>query len=414
MVGLKEYINEIPLVDVHTHIDFRNPTAKKPQQILLYHYIVTELRSLGIPVEEAISKSEDPVGKLIKYFKLIKNTTTYWCLRQILSDLYGFDEEPKPDNWRKLKETIVSRFSDQKWAHEIRKKTKVEKIFLTINPLTELKPEFDRGMYVASLRLDPLVGRLSKESIGNLERITGGNASNLEKFRDLLAQRFEAFKSSTVTIALSIQSFESYKPTHKILVEEAYRKLYAGESLSRADRAKLRSGALSTVLDLCREYKLPIQIMVGVARGLPGSSPPDLAICFKQRGLRHLCYFFHEYSDVDFHLISAYRFQSHELTIIAKNYPNVYLTGYWWYCFFPESIIQHLLERIQLLPMGKMCGFFSDAYVLEWIYGKASLARKITAEALEQMVKKGFYTENLAEEIAEHLFLKNAKNLFNL
>ena len=64
--------------------------------------------------------------------------------------------------------------------------------------------------------------------------------------------------------------------------------------------------------------------------------------------------------------------------------------------------------------MGKMCGFFSDAYVLEWIYGKASLARKITAEALEQMVKKGFYTESLAEEIAEHLFLKNAKNLFNL
>ncbi len=411
-MSLEEYINEIPLVDVHTHIDFRNPTAKNPQQIMLYHYIATEIRSLGIPVEEIISKNEDPLEKLIKYFKLIRNTTTYWCLKKILSDLYEFNEEPKPDNWQKLKEIIVSKFSDRKWADKVRDKTKIEKIFLTIDPLIESKPEFDKNLYVASLRLDSLVGGLSKESIKNLEEITGENASNPKKFRDLLAERFKTFKESSVTAALSIQSFEIYKPTHRILVEEAYRKLYAGKPLSGAERANLRSGALSITLDLCREYKLPIQIMVGVSRDLPGSSPPDLAICFKQRGLQNLCRFFHQYNDVDFHLISAYRFQSHELTIIAKNYPNVYLTGYWWYCFFPESITQHLLERIQLLPMGKICGFFSDAYVLEWIYGKAALTRKITKEALEQMVKKEFYTESLAKEIAEHLLSKNAKNLF--
>lgn len=413
-MSLEEYINDVPLVDVHTHIDFRSPTARKPQHIMLYHYIVTELRSLGIPVEEIISKSEDPVGKLIKYFRFIRNTTTYWCLKRILADLYGFNEELKPDNWQRLKEVIVSKFSDPKWTYKIMKNTKIKKIFLTINPLIELKPEFDKSMYAASLRLDPLVSELSRESIMTLERITGGSALNLEKFKDLLAPRFEAFKTSAVAAALSIQSFDLYKPTHKILAEEAYSKLYASKPLSEAERMNLRSGVLSMVLDLCREYKLPIQIMIGVARGIPGSSPPDLAICFKQRGLQHLCRFFHEYSDVDFHLISAYRFQSHELTIIAKNYPNVYLTGYWWYCFFPESITQHLLERIQLLPMGKICGFFSDAYVLEWIYGKAALTRKLTLEALEQMVKREFYTESLAKEMAEHLFSKNAERLFKL
>lgn len=413
-MSLEEYVNEVPLLDVHTHIDFRNPAASKPQHIMLYHYIVTELRSIGVPVEEAMSKGGDPVERLIKYFKFIRNTSTYWCLRQILSALYGFDEEPKPDNWRRLKDIIVSKFSDGGWAEKIREKTRIEKIFLTVNPLVELKPEFDRGLYAASLRLDPLVGGLSRESIGKLEEAAGGEASNLEGFRELLARRFEAFRSSAVTAALSIQSFESYKPTHKILAEEAYSKLYAGKPLSRVERANLRSGVLSIVLDLCREWKLPIQVMVGVVRGLPGSSPPDLAVCFKQRGLQHLCRFFYEYGDVDFHLISAYRFQSHELTVIAKNYPNVYLTGYWWYCFFPESVIQHLLERIQLLPIGKICGFFSDAYVLEWIYGKAALARKMTAEALELMVKRGFYTESLAEEVAECLFSKNARRFFNL
>ncbi|MEM2739739.1 MAG: hypothetical protein QXQ29_02950 [Candidatus Bathyarchaeia archaeon] len=413
-MSLEDMIHGVPLVDVHTHIDFRNPTASDPSQILLYHYIATELRSIGIPVEEVRAKSRDPVGDLIGYFKLIRNTATYWCLKRILSDLYGFDGDPNVDSWPKLKESIASEFSDPVWTRRVWEKAKIDKIFLTINPLTEVKPEFDRGMYVASLRLDPLVGGLSKESIDQLEKISGCSASSLDRFRDILADRFKAFGGSAVTAAISFQSFEAYRLTYRALADEAYAKLYSGKPLSSIERVHLRSVALSTVLDLCREYRLPIQIMVGVVRDIPGASPPDLAVCFKQKGLISLCRFFHQYMDVDFHLISAYRFQSHELTIIAKNYPNVYLTGYWWYCFFPESILQHILERLQLIPMGKICGFFSDAYVSEWIYGKAALTRKMISEALNYMVEEGFYTRDLAEEVAVSLLSGNAKRLFKL
>ncbi|MCS7113522.1 MAG: amidohydrolase [Candidatus Bathyarchaeota archaeon] len=413
-MSLEDIVRGISLVDVHTHIDFRNPTASDPSQIMLYHYIATELRSVGIPVEEVRAKSRDPVGDLIGYFKLIRNTATYWCLKRILSDLYGFDRDPNVDNWPKLKECITANFSNPVWARRVWERTGIDKIFLTINPLTEAKPEFDKKMYVASLRLDPLVGGLSKESIDQLEKISGCSASSLDRFRDLLTDRFKTFNGSAVTAAISFQSFENYRLTYSALADEAYAKLYLGKPLSGLERVHLRSVALSIVLDLCREYKLPIQIMVGVVRDIPGASPPDLAICFKQKGLLSLCRFFHQYRDVDFHLISAYRFQSHELTIIAKNYPNVYLTGYWWYCFFPESILQHILERLQLIPMGKTCGFFSDAYVLEWIYGKAALTRKMIAEALDYMVGRGFYTRSLAEEIAISLLSGNAKRLFKL
>lgn len=413
-MSLENFVNGIPLIDVHTHIDFRKPAAVNPSQIMLYHYIVTELRSIGVPVEEVRAKSMDPIGELIKHFRLIRNTATYWCLKQILSGLYDFQEEPGPNNWPKLKEIIVEGASSPNWAKKVLEKTRIEKIFLTVNLLTEAKPEFDGSLYAASLRLDPLVGGLSTESIKMLEGAAGSSALTIERFKDLLASRFKAFSGSAASAAISFQSFEVYKPTHRVLGEEAYAKLYSGRPLSGAERVYLRSTALSIILDLCREYGLPIQIMVGVVRDLPGASPPDLAICFRQRGLEHLCRFFHQYSEVNFHLISAYRFQSHELTAIAKNYPNVYLDGYWWYCFFPESITQHILERLQLLPMGKVCGFFSDAYVLEWIYGKSALARKLTAEALDYMVKRGFYTIDVAEEIAEHILSKNAKSLFSI
>ncbi len=413
-MSLDDIVGGMPLVDVHTHIDFRNPTASDPSQILLYHYIATELRSVGIPVEDIRARSRDPVGDLIGYFKLIRNTATYWCLKRILSDLYGFDSDLEPSGWAELREDMVSRSSDPTWARKVWEKSRVDRIFLTINPLVEVKPEFDRRMYVASLRLDPLVGGLSKESIDQLEKISGSSASDLERFKELLADRFKAFDGMAVTAAISFQSFETYRLAHEALADEAYAKLYSDRPLSGVERVHLRSAALSAVLDLCREYRLPIQIMIGVVRDLPGASPPDLAVCFRQKGLLSLCRFFHHYRDVDFHLISAYRFQSHELTVIAKNYPNVYLTGYWWYCFFPESIMQHLLERLQLIPMGKICGFFSDAYVLEWIYGKAALTRKMIAEVLNYMVDKGFYTKDLAEEIAVSLLAGNAKRLFKL
>ena len=410
-----EVIDSIPLIDVHTHINFEEPTAKDPSQILLYHYIATELRSMGVPVEEIEAKSEDPVKDLLPYLKLIRNTATYWCLRQILSGLYEFDEDPEPDNWSRLREAIINKAEDKGWTERLLKeKLNVEKIFLTINPLEELKVGFDRRLYVASLRLDSLVGGLSKESITMLEKVSGSEASNLEGFHECLLKRFKELRDLTATAAISFQSPEVYVPVDQPLGEEVYNKLYQGRPLLERDLRIIRSIALSIVLNVCRELKLPIQIMIGVVRDLPGASPPDYAIAFKQEGLLELCRFFSIYDDVSFHLISAYRFQSHELAIIAKNYPNVYLIGYWWYCFYPESITGHLLERLQLLPMGKLCGFFSDAYVLEWIYGKAALVRKVTREVLESMVRRGFYSEELAEEISRAIFLENPRRLYKL
>jgi len=405
----------IPLIDVHTHINFEKPTAKDPSQILLYHYIATELRSIGVPIEEVKAKSDDPVRDLLPYFKFIRNTATYWCLRQILSDLYEFHEDPRPENWNKLKEVIVDRAESRGWAEKLLKeKLNVKKIFLTIDPLVELKMIFNKELYVASLRLDPLVGGLSRENITALEKISGSEASNLDGFHECLLRRFKRLRDLTATATVAFQSPEVYVPTNRALGKEVYEKLYRGRPLLERDLRILRSIALSVVLDVCRELKLPIQIMIGVIRDLPRASPPDYAIALKQDGLLELCRFFSIYEDVPFHLISAYRFQSHELTIIAKNYPNVYLTGYWWYCFYPESIAQHLLERLQLLPMSKICGFFSDAYVLEWIYGKTTLVRKMTSEALESMVRRGFYSEELAEEICKAIFLENPKRFYKL
>ena len=77
-------------------------------------------------------------------------------------------------------------------------------------------------------------------------------------------------------------------------------------------------------------------------------------------------------------------------------------------------IEQFLLERLQMLPRNKINGFFSDAYVAEWTYAKASIVRLQLAIVLTKMVEDGYYTEDLARDLAVNLFTRNPERLYKL
>lgn len=49
-------------------------------------------------------------------------------------------------------------------------------------------------------------------------------------------------------------------------------------------------------------------------------------------------------------------------------------------------------ERLDMLPVNKQVGFFSDAYVAEWAYAKASIVRKQLARVLAKRVTRGQYS----------------------
>ncbi|MEM3385912.1 MAG: hypothetical protein QXE78_10355, partial [Nitrososphaeria archaeon] len=103
---------------------------------------------------------------------------------------------------------------------------------------------------------------------------------------------------------------------------------------------------------------------------------------------------------------------NHPLTVISKNYPNVFLSGYWWYTMYPEIIRSFLKLRIQMLPYNKIGGFFSDAYVADWVYGKAVLAKRQIAHVLTEMVAEKYITKDVAFDIASALLNENAYMIY--
>jgi len=333
---------------------------------------------------------------------------------KMLRDLYGFEEEEiNQENWKDLRDTILSHAEKRDWYTKVLEKTGLKKGFLTFRYEEEV-PKYDRNFYVGALRIEPLISRLSQNDIQALEKAVGASIKSISDFEEALPLLFKKF-SDCVAVTASILPEETFEEPDKAKARASFKKRISGLDLSASEMQNLRSYSMNCMLSLAEEYDLPFQLMLGVRRPVVGASPPDYAVVgFETKSLLSLCPLFHRFSDVNFDVFLANRVQSHELTVIAKNYPNVYVSGYWWYVFYPTMIEQFLLERLQMLPRNKMNGFFSDAYVAEWTYAKASMVRLQLAIVLTKMVEDGFYTEDLARNLATDLFARNPEKLYKL
>lgn len=101
-----------------------------------------------------------------------------------------------------------------------------------------------------------------------------------------------------------------------------------------------------------------------------------------------------------------------DLTLVGKMQSNFIPTGYWWHPMYSAYIHLVLSERLDVIPYNKFIGFFSDAYMAEWVYGKLSVVRKETALVLAEKVIQGHFNEDTAVEIARALLFENQRRLY--
>jgi glucuronate isomerase len=73
-----------------------------------------------------------------------------------------------------------------------------------------------------------------------------------------------------------------------------------------------------------------------------------------------------------------------------------------------------MAERLDMLPVNKQVGFFSDAYCAEWVYGKALLVRKQLARVLADKIRDGQYTHDDALAIAKAILFETPQTLLGM
>jgi len=130
-----------------------------------------------------------------------------------------------------------------------------------------------------------------------------------------------------------------------------------------------------------------------------------------QKTLAQLAEIVGRHPQLRFQCFVSSRHADQTLCTMCRELPNFSLAGFWWHSFFPGAIRQVMTERLDMVPVNKQVGFFSDAYSVEWCYAKAIIVRKQMAQVLAGKIAQGQYTFDDAINVAREILFETPQSL---
>ena len=158
-----------------------------------------------------------------------------------------------------------------------------------------------------------------------------------------------------------------------------------------------------------RDAKIVFQFSLG-AEPLPFETASRLS----QQTIKQLGEMISRHPKIRFQSFLASRHANQALCTLGRELPNFSLSGYWWLNFFPSVMRQVMEERLDMLPLNKQVGFFSDAYCLEWTYGKSKIVLSQLAAVLADKVAMGQYSHDEALRVAQAILYETPRELLGM
>jgi predicted TIM-barrel fold metal-dependent hydrolase len=272
-------------------------------------------------------------------------------------------------------------------------------------------PEF----FALARKFDGFVMPITPEGLQRLEAQTGLSITNLAGLKRAMEHEFQlalkvnmrAIKTprayqrdlhfATTTIADAWADFERLARGEGVVSDEKRR-------LERRPFRALSNHMFHHLVQLADAHSVPMQIHTGLQAGngnfVEHSQPSQLSNIF----LRYPRVQF----DV-FHIGFPYH---HEVTVLAKMFPNVYADFCWMHIVSPSAARVALDEMLDSVPANKIFGFGGDYRYPELSYAHLIMARRNIATVLAGRVEKGDFTEEDAAATARWLLHDNPAALF--
>lgn len=418
-----EMLKRVPMIDIHTHIDVSHASARGLHDVLLYHMVVSDLYSAGCPSGQRLdeyasdSEIERRIEEAVAFLPYIVNTSSYWCMKTILAKLYGFQEELTAENWREADHIIKEKYRDGNWTREIVRKANIAKIGTeyirrgrgTMDDIFEYSLEwafFTRrqwGIYDAPLI--ELEYAWNSEEPGYPLPVTMGTPPQMQKTIRTMEDVKEAMDyycrklpfDEIINIASHWSTDIHYRRVSRREMEQALNKRSTAGAMEEEVYANYLQQMFLEYLDGCGK-RIILQFSVG-AEPLPfeTGSRMENGTLFELAGIMR------RYPNIHFQVFLSSEAQNQGLCTVIRELQNVSAAGYWWHNFFPTIMRNVMSQRLDMLPLNKQIGFFSDAYCLDWTYAKSMLVRKQMAAVLNDKIGIGQYTEEQAENIAREI-----------
>jgi glucuronate isomerase len=197
-------------------------------------------------------------------------------------------------------------------------------------------------------------------------------------------------------------------------METVLKSLLSGKALSKDDERKASSFVFWTLAEMCAEYRLPFDLMIGVNRRVYEAGVYQGQDLFDSRTSLILYRdLFNAFPQVTFPISVLAQVTNQELVSYSWIFPNVVTNGHWWYSNIPAYIELDLRSRLQAVPKTKQIGYYSDMYKLEFALPKFSMYRRVLANVLAaDFVEAQGWSEERALELGRLVLRGNVERIF--
>ena len=427
---------EVTMLDPHTHLVGGKLGARGLHDVLLYHMVITDLYAAGCPTGARLTQfpqwpdaaeCHTNLVEALPYLPHIRNTSSFWAVRRILADLYDWRDPITADNWRRLDSRIRERAEDRSWHHEILDRLRIRRTGTEIARRgsgaddERLQYALEWGFFTRCQwgEFDPALYELERcwgkspaspsPSGAGARPPTERTIRTLEDVYAAIAHYADSIPyDQIISTATHISTDINYRPISDSEMTAALTRRAQSGPVERDIYASYIHEAFLSALELHTD-KIVFQFSLG-AEPLPHETSSRLS----QTTIAQLAEMIGRHPRLRFQCFLASRHANQSLCTLARELPNLSLAGYWWHNFFPDTIRQIISERLDMLPLNKQIGFFSDAYCVEWTYGKAILVRKQLARVLAEKIEQTQFTFDEAVGVARAILFESPQTLLGM
>lgn len=365
---VQDVLSKTAFIDIHTHL-FSPAFGKLGlwgiDELLTYHYLEAEFfRSSEVTPERYWKLSKSEQADAIWNALFVQNSPISEATRGVIAVLNAFDLPTDASGLKKAR-AFFKEQSIEKHTQKVFEMAGIDTVVMTNDPLdSEEKTVWmnggqDHSQFQPVLRLDRILWgwprhwqELARQGYAVDERVTGKSISEVRRF---LADWHKRMRPLYMAVSLTDQFlFPDESVTSKILGE--------------------------AVLPSCREFGLPMSLMIGVRRQVNPAIrlAGDAAGKADLRALENLC---RDFPENRFLVSALSRENQHELCVYARKFNNLMPFGCWWFLNNPSIVEEITRERIEMLGTS-FIPQHSDARVLEQVIYKWKNTRRTLAPIL--------------------------------
>ena len=412
---IREYIDTLRIIDNHEHLlppEILKESSFFDFMSLFQQYGYDYLISAGMPPDNFNSLFNEPLSpqkkwKIIEpYWKRTFNTSINRVILLGMRHLYGYSYLNE-NTVGPLSEKIRNAYNTDWFDRILRDSCRIDYV---IQDGLYMQGKDDYFRYAK--RFDAWLTTNYRYRIDSLAMRQLEPIYSLDDYVKSMKTEFnKQLKNGMIVIKITV----SYSRTlhFENVTREAARKVFRnivngdeGHSISFSEAKPLQDFLLYRLLDLAREYKVPVAFHTGLQAGYSNitrySDPFDMTNLFL------------EYPDVNFILYHGSYPYGGELAAVAKNYPNVYFDMNWIFSVSPSYSERYLEEWLEVVPASKIIAFGGDMMAVENVYAESLIARNIISDVLCRKVGNGELTEPEAKSVAKMILYDNAARLYKL